>query len=40
MLCKNKQIEDYDALIYGFPVPYSVKHYGVGRDTTELARLG
>lgn len=34
MLCKNKQIEDYDALIYGFPVPYSAKHYGGERFNT------
>lgn len=34
MLHKNKQIEDYDALIYGFPVLYSAKHYeGEGFNT-------
>lgn len=34
MLCKNKQIEDDDALIYGFPVPYSAKHCGGERFNT------
>lgn len=34
MLCKNKQIEDDDALIYGFPVPYSAKHYRGERFNT------
>lgn len=42
-LCENKQTEVYDALIYGFPVPYLAKYHGGERcniDLTELLRMG